>query len=149
VVSRHRRNNPAKTLMLVVQQRLHTNDLSGMLMEHGWPSLVIPAIATEAQDYAIAASELYHRSAGELLQPDWDSRNELDTTKSEIGSRNFAAQYLQNPTPPDGNMIKGSWLRRYNSIPSRDKFRSMILSCDPAGKADVKNDYTAMTVVGH
>jgi len=24
----------------------------------------------------------------------------------------------------------------------------MILSCDPAGKADVKNDYTAMTVVG-
>jgi predicted phage terminase large subunit-like protein len=45
-------------------------------------------------------------------------------------------------------MIKGSWLRRYNSIPSRDKFRSMILSCDPAGKADVKNDYTAMTVVG-
>jgi predicted phage terminase large subunit-like protein len=144
----NRRNNPAKTLMLVVQQRLHTNDLSGMLMEHGWPSLVIPAIATEAQDYAIAASELYHRSAGELLQPDWDSRNELDTTKSEIGSRNFAAQYLQNPTPPDGNMIKGSWLRRYNSIPSRDKFRSMILSCDPAGKADVKNDYTAMTVVG-
>jgi hypothetical protein len=47
----NRRNNPAKTLMLVVQQRLHTNDLSGLLIEHGWPSLVMPAIATEAQDY--------------------------------------------------------------------------------------------------
>src|SRR6516225_3447799 len=28
----NRRNNPAKTLMLVVQQRLHTNDLSGILI---------------------------------------------------------------------------------------------------------------------
>jgi predicted phage terminase large subunit-like protein len=144
----NRRNNPAKTLMLAVQQRLHTNDLSGMLIEHGWTSLVMPAIATEAQDYAIADGEFYNRPAGELLQPDWDSRNELDTTKSEIGSRNFAAQYQQNPTPPDGNMIKAAWLRRYQSCPPRNKFRSMILSCDPAGKADVKNDYTAMTVVG-
>jgi predicted phage terminase large subunit-like protein len=144
----NRRNNPAKTLMLVVQQRLHTNDLSGTLIELGWPSLVMPAIATEAQDYAIGDGEVYHRRAGELLQPDWDSGDELEKTKAEVGSRNFAAQYQQNPTPPDGNMIKAAWLRRYNSVPSRKKFRSMILSCDPAGKTDVKNDYTAITVVG-
>ena len=57
-----RRNNPGKTtLMLVVQQWLHTNDLSGFLIEHGWPSLVMPAIATEEQDYAIADGEVYHR----------------------------------------------------------------------------------------
>jgi predicted phage terminase large subunit-like protein len=144
----NRRNNPAKTLMLVVQQRLHTNDLSGLLIDHGWPSLVMPAIATEAQDYAIADGEVYYRPAKELLQPDWDSLGELETTKAEIGSRNFAAQYQQNPTPPDGNMIKSSWLRRYHSVPPRDKFRSMVLSCDPAGKTNVSNDYTAMTVVG-
>jgi predicted phage terminase large subunit-like protein len=144
----NRRNNPAKTLMLVVQQRLHTNDLSGLLIDHGWPSLVMPAIATEAQDYAIADGEVYYRPAKELLQPDWDSLGELETTKAEIGSRNFAAQYQQNPTPPDGNMIKSSWLRRYHSVPPRDKFRSMVLSCDPAAKTNVSNDYTAMTVVG-
>jgi predicted phage terminase large subunit-like protein len=143
-----RRNNPAKTLMLVVQQRLHTNDLSGFLIEHGWASLIMPAIATEEQDYAIADGEVYHRPAQEMLQPDWDSRDELERIKIEIGSRNFAAQYQQNPTPPDGNMIKAAWLRRYNEIPSRKKFRSMILACDPAGKADPKNDYTAITLVG-
>jgi predicted phage terminase large subunit-like protein len=143
-----RRNNPAKTLMLVVQQRLHTNDLSGTLIEHGWASLVMPAIATEGQDYAIAECEVYHRPAGELLQPDWDSRDELEKIKIEIGSRNFAAQYQQNPTPSEGNLIKAAWLRRYSSVPARNKFRSMVLSCDPAGKADVKNDYTAMTVIG-
>jgi predicted phage terminase large subunit-like protein len=144
----NRRNNPAKTLMLVVQQRLHTNDLSGLLIEHGWPSLVMPAIATEAQDYAIADGEVYHRPAKELLQPDWDSLSELETTKAEIGSRNFAAQYQQNPTPPEGNIINGSWLRRYDSIPPRNKFRSVVLSCDPAGKTGIKNDYTAITVFG-
>jgi predicted phage terminase large subunit-like protein len=143
-----RRNNPAKTLMLVVQQRLHTNDLSGFLIEHGWPSLVMPAIATEEQDYAIADSEVYHRPAQELLQPDRDSRGELERIKNEIGSRNFTAQYQQNPTPAEGNMIKSAWLRRYDSIPPRKRFRSMVLSCDPAGKAESKNDYTAMTVVG-
>ena len=45
-------------------------------------------------------------------------------------------------------MIKASWLRRYNSIPPRNKFRSLVLSCDPAGKTGIKNDYTAMTLVG-
>ena len=143
-----RRNNPAKTLMLVVQQRLHTNDLSGFLIEHGWPSLVMPAIATEERDHEVADGEVYHRPAQELLQPDRDSRDELEKIKIEIGSRNFAAQYQQNPTPPEGNMIKAAWLRRYDSMPPRKKFRSMVLCCDPAGKADSKNDYTAITMVG-
>jgi len=143
-----RRNNPAKTLMLVVQQRLHSNDLSGTLIELGWPSLVMPAIATEPQDYAIADDEVYHRPAEELLQPDWDSCEELERIKIEIGSRNFAAQYQQNPTPPEGNLIKVSWLARYQLCPPRQKFHRVVLSCDPAGKANIKNDYTAITVVG-
>jgi predicted phage terminase large subunit-like protein len=132
----------------VVQQRLHTNDLSGTLIEHGWPSLVMPAIATEAQDYALADGEFYHRPAEELLQPNWDSLDELATTKSEIGSRNFAAQYQQNPTPPEGNLIKACWLARYQLCPPRQKFDHVVLSCDPAGKANIKNDYTAITAVG-
>ena len=45
-------------------------------------------------------------------------------------------------------MIKASWLRRYASNPPRDKFRTVVLSCDPAGKAGIKNDYTAITVMG-
>ena len=143
-----RRNNPAKTLMLVVQQRLHTNDLSGTLIELGWSSLVMPAIATEPQDYPIADDEVYHRPAEELLQPDWDSCEELERIKIEIGSRNFAAQYQQNPTPPEGNLIKVSWLARYQLCSPRQKFHRVVLSCDPAGKANIKNDYTAITVVG-
>ena len=131
-----------------MQQRLHTNDLSGTLIDRGWASLVIPAVATEAQDYAVAEGEVHHRLAGELLQPDRDSPDANEEIKRNVGSRIFAAQYQQNPTPPDGNMIKASWLARYQSIPPRNKFQDMVLSCDPAGKNGVKNDYTALTVMG-
>jgi len=143
-----RLNDQSKSLVVVTQQRLHTDDLSGVLIERGWPSLVIPAIATESQDYAVADGEVYHRATGELLQPDRDRPEAIEEIKLSVGSRIFAAQYQQNPTPPEGNMIKACWLRRYDSIPPRKKFRSMILSCDPAGKTGIKNDYTAITLVG-
>lgn len=143
-----RLDHPSKRLFVVTQQRLHADDLSGVLIERGWPTLVIPAITNEAQDYAVGKTEIYHRPAGELLQPNRDSLQTLDETKRELGSRIFAAQYLQNPTPPDGNMIKACWLARYPSTRPREKFRTVVLSCDPAGKAGIKNDYTAITVVG-
>ena len=143
-----RLNSPSKSLVLVMQQRLHANDLSGTLIDRGWPSLVIPAVATEAQTYAVAVGEVHHRPAGQLLQPDRDSPEANEEIKRNVGSRIFAAQYQQNPTPPDGNMIKASWLARYQSTPPRDKYQSIVLSCDPAGKNGVKNDYTAMTLMG-
>jgi predicted phage terminase large subunit-like protein len=72
----------------------------------------------------------------------------IEELKREIGSRVFAAQYQQNPTPPDGNMIKAAWLGRYNTVPDRKNFQRVVLSCDPAGKAGPRNDYSAITVIG-
>jgi predicted phage terminase large subunit-like protein len=143
-----RLNSQSKSLVIVTQQRLHTNDLSGTLLDQGWPSLIIPAVAIEAENYAVAEGEVYHRPSGELLQPERDSPEVIEEIKRNVGSRIFAAQYQQNPTPPEGNMIKASWLSRYQSLPSQKKFRTFVLSCDPAGKASARNDYTAMTVVG-
>jgi hypothetical protein len=63
-----RLDDPARSLVFIAMQRLHVDDLSGILIEQGWPSLVLPAIAVEAADYAVAEDEVYHRPAGELLQ---------------------------------------------------------------------------------
>jgi hypothetical protein len=146
--ARSRLNDQTKSLVVVTQQRLHADDLSGTLKDRGWPSLVIPAIATEAQDYAVADGEVYRRPVGELLQPNRDRPEAMEEIRREVGSRIFAAQYQQNPTPPDGNLIKASWLARYQLCPPRQKLLHVVLSCDPAGKGDIKNDYTAITVVG-
>jgi hypothetical protein len=143
-----RLDDPAKSLVFIAMQRLHVDDLSGILIEHGWPSLVLPPIAVEAADYAVAEDEVYHRPAGELLQPERDSPEAIEEMKRNMGSRIFAAQYQQNPTPPDGNMIKAAWLGRYDRVTERNSFQRVVLSCDPAGKAGAHNDYTAITIVG-
>src|SRR5215472_3773515 len=143
-----RLDDPAESLVFIAMQRLHVDDLSGILLEQGWPSLVLPAIAVEAADYAVAEDEVYHRQAGELLQPDRDSAEAIDELKRGVGSRVFAAQYQQNPTPPDGDMIKAAWLGRYDRAPDRGSFQRVVLSCDPAGKARAQNDYTAITILG-
>src|SRR5262249_41824434 len=92
-----RLDHPATSVVIVTMQRLHTNDLSGILIEQGWPKLVFPARATEAEDYNLADDETHHRPVGELLQPARDTMETLDEIKREIGSRVFAAQYQQNP----------------------------------------------------
>jgi hypothetical protein len=92
--------------------------------------------------------EFYHRPAGQLLQPKRDTAEAIDELRREIGSRVFAAQYQQNPTPPDGNIIKASWLGRYDRAPDRSSLQRVVLSCDPTGKLGAHNDYTAITIVG-
>jgi predicted phage terminase large subunit-like protein len=143
-----RLDDPARSLVFIAMQRLHVDDLSGILIEQGWPSLVLPAIAVDAADYEVAEDEVYHRPAGELLQPERDIPEAIEEMKRNVGSRIFAAQYQQNPTPPDGNMIKAGWLGRYDQAPERSSFQRVVLSCDPAGKAGANNDYTAITIVG-
>ena len=143
-----RLDEPAESIICLAMQRLHVDDLSGILIEQGWPKLVLPAIALEAADHLIGEDEVYHRPAGQLLQPMRDSFEAIEELKLGVGSRVFAAQYQQNPTPADGNMIKAAWLGRYDTAPDRQSFERVVLSCDPAGKAGIHNDYTAIAVVG-
>jgi len=143
-----RLDNHAKSLVIVAQQRLHLADLSGLLIERGYPSLVIPAVATEPVDYFVAEREVYHRPIGQVLQPERDSAETFDDMKRHVGTRIFAAQYQQTPTPPEGNMIKAAWLGRYPARLDRSRYGRVVLTCDPAGKAGPDNDYTAITVVG-
>jgi hypothetical protein len=143
-----RLDNLADSVICVAMQRLHVDDLSGILIERGWPALVIPAVCVEPADHLIGEGEAYHRPVGQLLQPERDSAQVIAELKREVGSRVFAAQYRQNPTPPEGNRIKAAWLGRYDAAPDRKYFQRVVLSCDPAGKAGIHNDFTAITVVG-
>jgi predicted phage terminase large subunit-like protein len=143
-----RLDSPKRSKIIVTMQRLHVDDLAGVLIERGWPRIVLPAIATEEAQYALDTTETYHRPFGELLQPRRDSAEALEELKREIGSRIFAAQYQQDPTPADGNMIKAAWLVRYDAGQDLSKYRRIVLSCDPAGKANERSDYTAIVVCG-
>src|SRR5262249_28419454 len=76
-----RLDDPAESLVCIAMQRLHVDDLSGILIEQGWPKLVLSAIAVDAADYEIGEGEVYHRPAGQLLQPERDSPEAIDELK--------------------------------------------------------------------
>jgi predicted phage terminase large subunit-like protein len=138
----------SSSLILVTMQRLHVADLSGVLTDQGWPSLVLPAIATETADYELGEGEIYRRPTGELLQPERDTPDGMEAQRASMGSKIFSAQYQQNPVPAEGNIIKSDWLRRYDFAPRERWFGRVVLSCDPAGKAGKHNDYTSIVIVG-
>src|SRR5262249_32970764 len=141
-----RLDKPGSSLIVLTMQRLHVKDLSGVLIEAGWPKLVLPAIARDPADYLVGEDEVHEREVGDLLQPTRDSLATYQALEQDMGSRHFAAQYQQNPTPVEGNMIQAAWLApRYDFLPAEKRFRRVVLSCDPAGKPGAQNDYTAIT----
>ena len=135
-------------LIFVTMQRLHQNDLSGMLIEQGWPCLAIPMIAQEPANFLIGKDIFYHRAAGEALQPNRDSLDAIQERRRQVGGRIWAAQYQQNPIPPEGIMIRANWLPHYDFSPAERKFRQIVLACDPAGKSGRGNDFTAIAICG-
>lgn len=143
-----RLNEPHRSNVVVVMQRLHANDLSGYLLEKGWPSLVLPATATKTQRYMIGDKKYYTRRAGELLQPKRDRLESLEQIKRDHGSHIFAAQYQQDPVPPDGNLVNSAWLKWYDKPPAANEYDALVLTVDPAGKTGPTNDYTAIVVAG-
>ena len=132
------RLDSADSLVVVTMQRLHEKDLSGILIEKGWRSLVLQAIETETRTYVIGKDETYTRPIGELLQTKRDRREALEAKKLEIGSRLWAAQYQQNPTPAEGNVIKAAWLARYDFPPPTAGFEGWCwLATQPGSRGPI------------
>lgn len=135
-------------LTIVTMQRLHEDDLAGVLIEKEWPSLLIPLIATQRASYRLGPreSDVHHRPAGDILMPDRFPTSVIAQLRHDLGSAAFAAQYQQEPVPAEGNWVQAAWLTSYEPGWTRDKCREVIITCDPAGKAGPNNDYTAITV---
>jgi predicted phage terminase large subunit-like protein len=143
-----RLNNKNEGVIILIMQRLHEDDLVGHVREReDWVELKIPAIAPERQTYRVGPG-LYHiREAGEVIQPDRESRTHLDQVLRAIGSYNFAAQYQQEPVPLAGNLFRRAWFRTYPADPDR-VFDRVIQSWDTGIKGGEHNDYSACTTWG-
>src|SRR5215203_3818606 len=99
--------------IVIVMQRLHIDDLTGMLLRSSdeWTLLELPAIAEEEQVIAIGEDEYHVRQVGDLLHAEREPRSTLDSLQAQLGSDTFAAQYQQRPVPPGGAMIKREWVQ--------------------------------------
>lgn len=148
-----RLNDKRSGRIVIVQQRLHMDDLIGNLEEKAPGSfqlLSFPAIAqeNEVHDYASPfGRQRFMRREGEALHPEREPLEVLEDLKLRLGSQNFASQYLQAPIPPGGNLVKRQWLRRYVPFEILQPER-IIQSWDTASKAGQLNDYSVCTTWG-
>jgi hypothetical protein len=73
------KNNDA---IVVIMQRLHTDDLVGHLLEQeGWTQLNLPAIAESEHDVPLGPGHFHVRRPGDLLHPEREPRTVLDELK--------------------------------------------------------------------
>jgi predicted phage terminase large subunit-like protein len=141
-----RLDDKLKNAIILVQQRLHVDDLVGhVLQKEKWTHLNLPAIAEVEQQIPIGKDEFYRRRVGELLHEARESRQDLDQLKLALDGFNFSAQYQQCPVPPEGEIIKWQWFRSYDELPPGEPEDRVIQSWDTASKAEEMNDYSVCT----
>ena len=142
---RSRLNNPDKGIFIVIMQRLHENDMTGMLLEkepHNWEHICLPA---EVSDNVkpIELQELY---VDGLLFPQRLSKSVLDGFRIGLGSYGYSGQYSQLPSPSEGGIFKGAWFNTIKELPNNLKLDQLKWDfyLDTAYTNKQENDATAM-----
>lgn len=143
-----RLNNKARDAIILVQQRLHLDDLAGHVEGlDDWVTLRLPAIAEEDAHIPIGPGQAHLRRAGDVLHPEREPREVLDALRRALGSATFSAQYQQCPVPSDGEIVKWGWFRRFAEPPPLQHM-SICQSWDTASKPDEHCDYSVCTTWG-
>jgi len=140
-----RLDNQLQDKIIVTQQRLHEEDLSGLLIRSGWHSLSVRAIATEDRTFEIGPDKFYTMKTGDILQPDRMNQETLDGLRELIGQHDFEAMYQQNPLPDDGVHLLRDYFKPSDGL-DPNVWCCRVLSVDPAAKKGAQHDFTAITI---
>jgi hypothetical protein len=106
---------------------------------------------TRDETYVVESAvefERFSRRSGDVLHPERESRETLETIKKSLGSYTFAARYQQSPTPPGGLMVKREWFSRYERRDLPESFDQIVMSCDTANKVSELSDFSVLTIWG-
>ncbi|WP_018147476.1 phage terminase large subunit [Henriciella marina] len=138
-----RLNDKENGAIILIQQRLHEEDLAGHLLARGgWDHLDLPAIAERDEEIQTGHAEFHSRKEGEALHPERESFAALERQRQEMGSYAFSAQYQQRPVPETGNLIRPAWFKRYEEAPEIKPGVRTIQSWDFAVTDSAGSDYT-------
>lgn len=129
---RNRINMPSVPIV-IIQQRIASNDLSGFLLAGGsnekWDHFNFPAIAND----------------GKPLCPERLPLSEIETYRNDPFTYN--AQYLQIPLDDIGRLFDRNKLILSEARPPVKGMR-LVIAVDAAGKGDIGNDFNAIAVIG-
>lgn len=142
-----RLDDKVEDVIVAVMQRLHVDDPVGHLRRKNeeWHHLNLPAVSDLEQRIPIGPDQVYVRPAGELLHASREPQRVLERLRNELGGLSYAAQYLQCPVPPEGEILKWRWLREYEELPQRGRDDRIVQSWDTACTAEQHSDYSVCT----
>ena len=140
-----RLNDKRAGAIFVVMQRLHQEDLTGVLIEMGWDGLVLPAFAPRDTVIQIGNWKYFWKE-GEPLQAR-EPLEVIEDQKRQSMPAVFAAHYMQDPVPEAGNMLKRDWLKWCELRPVRQPRDVIVQSWDTAVKVTSTSDYSVCLTI--
>lgn len=134
-----RLDDPGRSAIIVVMQRLHEGDLAGELLRRGgWDELRLSAIATHDELVPLTRGRTYQRRAGHPLHDARVSLAELEKSRKN-NPYIFAAQSQQDPVSRIGAFVKAVSFGIYDTPPDSS---FVVQSWDTAIKATVRSDWS-------
>lgn len=145
-----RLNIPEKSAIVVIMQRLHEEDISGIILEKelGYEHLCLPMEFESVRRCETSIGFVDERDEeGQLLFPERFPIEVVERDKAVLGPYAAAGQFQQSPTPRGGGIIKTEWWKLWNQ-PSYPQFSYIVAALDTAYTEKQENDPSAMTVWG-
>ena len=145
-----RLNDPIRSSIVIIMQRLHEEDVSGIILDKqlGYDHLMLPMEYDPSRAFPTKLGFVDPRSeAGELLFPARFPAEVVTRDKRVMGPYATAGQFQQEPTPRGGGVIKREWWRLYEAsvFPPMEY---VVASLDTAYTIKAENDFSALTVWG-
>lgn len=148
-----RLNDPKNGAFVVIQQRLHTADITGHILAHetGWDHLVFPARYERSPIHPVKSSLGFkdpRKKEGELLWPEHFGEKEISALEARLGSYGTAGQLQQRPAPAGGGLIKRDHFKLWPHANGLPQCSFIVQSYDTAFTDKTTGDPTACTTWG-
>lgn len=117
-----RMNDPEKSSIVIIMQRVHDQDISGYILEKdlGYEHLMIPMeFEPDRKCYTCIGFEDPRSEDGELMWPERMTHAVLDRDKKVMGAYAVASQFQQRPSPRGGGMFHKDWFEIVDSVPAK------------------------------
>lgn len=135
-----RGNNQKTYSKVIIMQRCHEDDLSGHVLEQGgYEHLCLPM---EFEGRKIISSIGWRdprKKNGEFLWSQQFSTDEATELKRRLGSRAYAGQFQQRPSPAEGEVVKRAWWKYYQNPPANIDW--LMISWDFTFKDSRNSDF--------
>lgn len=141
------RVNNHQSAIVVIMQRLHERDTSGLILDRGLPyvHLRIPMRHEVGNECETPYFKDPRTEDGELMFPERFPEEQVKDLETTLGSYAAAGQLQQRPVPRGGGLFKREW---FNTVKAAPAGTHWVRAWDLAATKDANAAWTAGVLMG-